>query len=170
MDASRVLVAVRVPMPAKRAFIAFTEQIGQWWQPNSIFQFTPGRVGTMVFESGPDGRLLERYDDGTEFVIGRVRLWDPPRRVVLGWRQASFAADQDTELHVSFEQVTGDGVQTRVTVEHFGWDRIPPEGAARHGFPLGVLQLRFAEWWQAQLGALAATRYASPDQEEKWEE
>ena len=154
-DASRVLVAMRVRVPAERAFVAFTERIAEWWQPNSIFQFTPGQVGTMVFESGPSGRLLERYDDGTEFVIGQVRVWEPPRRVVLGWRHATFAADQATELHVSFEEVTGDGVQTRVTVEHFGWDRIPPQSAARHGFPLEMLQLRFAEWWQAQLRALA---------------
>jgi hypothetical protein len=27
---------------------------------------------------------------------------------------------------------------TRVTVEHFGWDTIPQENAARHGFPLGI--------------------------------
>lgn len=155
IDASRVLVAVRVRVPAERAFAAFTERIAEWWQPRGLFQFTPGRVGTMVFETGPGGRLLERYDDGTEFEIGRVRAWEPPRRFVLGWRHATFAADADTELHVRFDEVAGDGVQTRVTVEHFGWDRIPPESAARHGFPLDVLQLRFAEWWQEQLRALA---------------
>ncbi|MGH3446947.1 MAG: SRPBCC domain-containing protein, partial [Nocardioidaceae bacterium] len=114
-------------------------------------------LGTMVFESGPRGRLVEKYDDGTEFVIGHVRAWDPPRRVVVGWRHASFAADQDTELHVRFEEIPGDDVQTRVTVEHFGWDRIPPEHSARHGFPLAVFQLRYAEWWQAQLNALAVS-------------
>jgi len=152
--ASRVLVAMRVRVPAERAFVAFTERIAEWWQPNGMFQFTPGQVGTMVFESGPSGRLLERYDDGTAFVIGQVRVWEP-RRVVLGWRHSTFAADQDTELHVSFGEVTGGGVQTRVTVEHFGWDRIPPQSLARHGFRLELLQLRFAEWWQAELRALA---------------
>lgn len=155
-EPSRVLVAMRVAAPAERAFAAFTERISQWWQPNGLFQFTPGRVGTMVFEPGPGGRLVERYADGSEFVIGRVRVWEPPRRIVLGWRQATFAADEDTELHVSFEEVTSDGAQTRVTVEHFGWDGIPPRSAARHGFPLEVLQLRFAEWWRAQLRELAA--------------
>jgi len=34
------------------------------------------------------------------------------------------------------------GVQTRVTVEYFGWDGISQQHAARHGFPLGVFQLR----------------------------
>ena len=31
---------------------------------------------------------------------------------------------------------------TRVTVEHFGWDAIPQEHAARHGFPLDAFQQR----------------------------
>ncbi|MGH3320818.1 MAG: hypothetical protein ACRDN9_11660 [Streptosporangiaceae bacterium] len=59
-DASRVLVAMRVRVPVERAFAAFTEQIGQWWRPNGLFPFTQGRVGTMVFESGPSGRLVEK--------------------------------------------------------------------------------------------------------------
>jgi hypothetical protein len=47
------------------------------------------------------------------------------------------------------------GDETRVTVEHLGWDGIPREHAARHRFPLDVFQLRHAEWWQALLGAFA---------------
>ena len=90
-----MLVALRVPVPAERAFVAFTERIAEWWQPNGICRFTPGRVATMVFESGPSGRLLETYGDGTEFVIGRVRVWDPPWRLVVRWRHAAFSADQD---------------------------------------------------------------------------
>lgn len=152
-DGSRVLVALRVGVPAERAFRAFTEHIGEWWRPNGLFQFTPGRTGTMSLEAGAGGRLIEKYDDGTEFVIGNVRAWDPPWRFVVGWRQAGFTAEQDTELHVRFEEIAG---QTRVTVEHFGWDRIPAGHQARHGFPLAVFQLRFAEWWQAQLAELAA--------------
>jgi uncharacterized protein YndB with AHSA1/START domain len=157
-EASRVLVALRVPVPAARAFAAFTEQIAEWWQPNGLFQFTAGRTGALAFEPGPHGRLVETYADGSSFVIGQIRTWDPPRRLVLSWRQASFAADQETELHVRFDDVedaTSAVAQTRVTVEHFGWDTIPPEHAARHGFPLPTFQLRFAQWWQALLGALS---------------
>jgi len=158
-DASRVLVALRVPVPAARAFEAFTEQISQWWQPNGLFQFTDDRSGTLAFEPGAGGRLVETYADGSSFVIGHIRVWDPPHRLVLSWRHASFAADQETELHVRFDEVdddpAGSATQTRVTVEHFGWDSIPPEHAARHGFPLATFQLRFAEWWQALLRSLS---------------
>ena len=39
-------------------------EIGQWWRPNGLFQFTDGRDGTLAFEPGPTGRLVETYDDG----------------------------------------------------------------------------------------------------------
>ncbi len=151
---SRVLVALRVPATAERAFAAFTNEIALWWQPSGLFQFTDGRTGTLAFEPGPTGRLIETYDDGTAFVIGDIRVWEPPHRLVLTWRHATFATDQGTELHVRFDAVREPTAHTRVTVEHFGWDAIPAGHAARHGFPLATFQLRFASWWQTLLGAL----------------
>jgi uncharacterized protein YndB with AHSA1/START domain len=80
-----------------------------------------------------------------------VHDWDPPNRLVFGWRQAGFPDDRSTEVAVTFDAVdTG----TRVTVEHFGWDAIPQEHAARHGFPLPAFQQRAAEWWQDLLRSL----------------
>lgn len=164
---SRVLVAVRVAAAPARAFDAFTTEIARWWRPNSLFQFTLGRTdGTLVFEPGPHGRLLERYPDGGSFVIGQVRVWEPPRRLVLSWRQAGFAADHETELHVRFESVgdvpgtdgeAAEHAATRVVVEHFGWDRVPRDHVGRHGFPLEAIQRRYAEWWQLLLASFTAT-------------
>ena len=147
-DGSRVLVSLRVDATPERAFAVFTEEIGQWWQPNGLFQFTDGRTGTLSFEPGVGGRLVERHPDGDTFVVGDVRVWEPPHRLVMSWRTERFEADQETELHVTFGAA---GDQTRVTVEHFGWDTIPAEHAARHGFPVAVFQQRWAEWWQSML-------------------
>jgi uncharacterized protein YndB with AHSA1/START domain len=149
---SRVLVALRVDATPERAFAAFTNEIGTWWRPNELFQFSVGRTGTLSFDPGPWGRLVETYEDGSTFVIGTISTWDPPHHLAVGWRQESFDIDQNTELHVRFEAV---GSQTRVTVEHFGWDGLPPAHAARHGFPLATFQLRFAQWWQSLLRDLA---------------
>ncbi|MEO8694120.1 MAG: SRPBCC domain-containing protein [Acidimicrobiales bacterium] len=147
---SRVLVALRVPAAPERAFAVFTSDIAQWWHPSPLFQFSENRTGRLAFEPGLDGRLTETYDDGSVFEIGRIRQWEPPHRLALSWRHASFPADRETEVHVRFDPV---GDETRITVEHFGWDAFPPEHAARHGFPLDVFQLRLAEWWKGLLRA-----------------
>ena len=148
---SRVLVALRIAAPPSRVFEAFTAEIGAWWRPNALFQTGRHPDGKLSIEPGLDGRLLETHADGDVDEIGRIRAWEPPVRLVLTWRPISFAADQETEVHVRFEPV--DGV-TRVVVEHFGWDGIPQEHAARHGFPLVTFQQRLAEWWRDLLDAL----------------
>ena len=102
---ARVLVSTRVSATTERTFDAFVGDIGQWWRPSPLFPFTPGRSGRMVFEPGPEGRVVERYDDGTEFEIGRVQVWDPPSELVLSWRMSTFEPGQQTQLHVRFEPV-----------------------------------------------------------------
>jgi uncharacterized protein YndB with AHSA1/START domain len=148
---SRVLVALRVDAPPDVTFRAFTEEIGTWWRPNGLFQFTDDRTGRLHLEPGVGGHLVETYADGTSFVIGTVRSWEPPRHLALSWRHASFGPDQETEVHVRFDAVDD---QTRVTVEHHGWSGIPHEDAARHGFPLEVFQRRLAEHWQTVLDSM----------------
>ena len=151
MSRSRVLVALRIAAPPARTFAAFTDEIGEWWRPNGLFRFTDRAGGRLAFEPDPPERLVEIGADGERFEIGPVREWDPPHRLVFGWRQDGFPDDRSTEVAVRFDEVdTG----TRVTVEHFGWDAIPQEHAARHGFPLDAFQQRTAEWWQELLGSL----------------
>jgi uncharacterized protein YndB with AHSA1/START domain len=149
--ASRVLVALRVAATPERAFAAFTEDIGAWWRPNELFQLTPAGPGVMAFEPGPGGRLVERHAGGDEYEVGRITLWDPPTELAFHWRPASFSTEQVTEVHVRFEPL---GAETRVVVEHTGWDAIAPHHAARHGFPIQVFLTREAEWWQALLRSL----------------
>ena len=47
---SRVLLSVRVKATPSRAFTAFTEEIGQWWKPNGLFEFRRGKAGALSFE------------------------------------------------------------------------------------------------------------------------
>ena len=85
-----MLVALRVGAPPARTFDAFTGEIGEWWRPNRLFQFTDRAGGRLAFEPEPPERLVEIGADGERFEIGAVREWDPPHRLVFGWRQASF--------------------------------------------------------------------------------
>ena len=150
---SRVLVAMRVRVTPERAFTAFTQEIAAWWRPSGLFQFTPKDTRSLRFEPLVGGRFLIGLSDGTQFEIGRIVRWEPPSELVFSWRQQSFTAEQSTTVSVRFEPV---GDETRVTVEHTGWDGIPQQHAARHGFALNVFQLRHAEWWQQLLAAFHA--------------
>lgn len=150
---SRVLIALRVPADPARAFEAFTREVGSWWQPNRLFQITPRGDGNLAFEPGVDGRLVTRFDDGETFEIGRISVWEPGKRLVFAWRQASFSAEQSTEVEVLFEPM---GEETRVSIEHRAWDSIPQGHAARHGFPERITLQRVADWWRVSLGALRA--------------
>ncbi len=151
--ASRILVALRVDADPARAFTVFTRDIGLWWRPSPLFAFTPRDPGVLSFESGEGGRLISTLAGGKVFEIGRIRAWTPPERLVFSWRQATFAAGQETEVEVRFEAVGG---QTRVTVEHRGWDTVPTGHVARHNIPDSIFLQRHGAWWQTLLGALNA--------------
>lgn len=144
---SKVYVALRVKVSPQRAFEAFVQEIGAWWRPNGLFQTTPRAPGVLAFEPGEGGRLTETLASGKVFEIGRIRAWEPPARLVFSWRQANFPPDLHTEVEVRFEPV---GEETRVSVEHRGFDQVP-EGAARHGFPDQVLLMRLGDWWRTLL-------------------
>ena len=103
---------------------------------------------------------METYDDGNSFVIGEVLAWDPPHRLAVGWRAATLRPRPGPPSCTCAS--TRSARQTRVKVEHFGWDGIPQAHAARHGFPLAPFQLRFAEWWQVLLKDLAEVAARDP--------
>jgi uncharacterized protein YndB with AHSA1/START domain len=146
--ASRILVSLRVKATPERAFEVFTREIGAWWRPNVLFQFTPRSPGMLSFEGS--ARLVETLESGKVFEVGKVTAWEPPRRLAFGWRQATFAPDQHTEVEVTFEPV---GEETRVTVSHSGWDTVPVGHVARHSFPDPLFLRRHGEWWQGLLAS-----------------
>ena len=87
----------------------------------------------LSFEPGGEGgRLIETRAGGKVFEIGRIRAWEPPRRLVFSWRQANFPPDLHTEVEVGFEAV---GEETRVSVEHRGFDQRPGRRARATASP-----------------------------------
>jgi len=151
---SKVFLAIRVPTNPQHAFEVFTQEIGYWWQSSGLFQITSAGDGTLEFEPGAGGYLFTTLPGGQRFEIGRTRIWEPGRRLVFVWRQASFDPDQATEVEVQFEAV---GDETRVSIEHRGWDTIPRRHAARHGFPEHITLQRAADWWRASLATFRLT-------------
>lgn len=155
---SRVVVSMRVATSTQRAFEAFTDEIGEWWADSPLFRFTPRSPGRLAFttpdENGGGRKLVERLANGREFVIGDVRVWRPGEKLVLSWRAASFGPEHATEVEVTFEPVENGA---RITVEHRGWDSVPQEHVARHGFPLPLFLQRLGEAWRNGLARLGAS-------------
>ncbi|MFN7165247.1 MAG: SRPBCC domain-containing protein [Hyphomonas sp.] len=145
---SAVLVAIRVPATPEDAFDAFTDGIGLWWRPSALFQLTPRGDGTLSFENRE--RLVTTLASGKVFEIGRVTQWERGARLAFTWRQANFPPGQVTSVEVTFQPV---GDETRVTVTHRGWDEVPQDHVARHGFPLQATQGHLANAWRAGLAA-----------------
>ena len=114
--------------------------------------FNECRATGWISDSAQLAKLMSKIDcQGGNTQIGKVLAWEPPDRLVFSWRQAAFPPDLHTEVEVRFEGV---GDETRVSVEHRGFDQVPHESAARHRFPDPVLLARLAEFWQAQLRAV----------------
>lgn len=149
---SRIVVSLRVAATSERTFDAFVRDIHAWWRPNDLFRFSSRSPGVLAFEPKVGGRLTETSADGAVFEIGRITVWEPGVRLAFSWRQASFEPDQATHVDVRFEAV---GSETRVTVEHLGWDAVPQDHVARHRFPDDIFLRRHAEWWRSLLAGMA---------------
>lgn len=103
-----------VPVTPVQAFVGFTAQMGEWWDP----MLSPDPATFTSIEIDPEGDVATVHDGGGErYVWGRVTTWEPlghyGQEFWLGHEQA-----QPTQLDVTFTE-EGDG--TRVRLVHSGW-------------------------------------------------
>jgi uncharacterized protein YndB with AHSA1/START domain len=78
-----------------------------------------------VLEGWSGGRILERTQDGTEHVWGRINAWEPPTRLAYDWHLRRDPSEA-TQVEIRFLD-HGDGM-TLVEIQHTGWDRLGAEG------------------------------------------
>ena len=136
-----------------RVWDAYVNHINEWW-PRQGEKFTYS-FGPMMerqprhirFEAGPDGHLYERFDDETEFIIGRITAWEPPDHLAYTWRDPRWPAD--TTVNVTFEEAEG---VTTVTIVHdgFGEEGVPDVAA---GYQEGGKEIMgaFRDWVLEQI-------------------
>ena len=122
MTIAPVVKSVSVKAAPKRAFELFTSEMGRWWPARMQIGRSP--FAAIVVEPHAGGRWFERDAEGAECEWGKVMVWEPPTRVLLGWQLNSrFAYDPEflTEVELTFAPVAGGG--SIVTVEHRNLER-----------------------------------------------
>jgi len=149
----RARVTVGVAVAPHDAFRLFTEEIELWWRRGPRFRNAPGDSGLIALEPKLGGRVFESYSVGTQervVEIGRIRVWDPPRRLLFDWRARNFAPAERTEVEVVFEPSASG---TRVTVTHSGWAALRADHPVRHGKVGAEHSREVGLWWGALLSA-----------------
>ncbi|HSU01006.1 MAG TPA: SRPBCC domain-containing protein [Nocardioides sp.] len=107
-----IVAEVTVPVSPTEAFVGFTAQMGEWWDP-MLSPDPPTFTGIAI---DPDGEVEMVHND-EKYAWGRVLEWDPIGRYSQEF-WLGHAAEQPTRLDVSFTE--GDG-GTLVRLEHGGW-------------------------------------------------
>jgi uncharacterized protein YndB with AHSA1/START domain len=152
MDAStRVSQSAEVRADPAAAFELYTAGINRWWKRDSWYWNDRERARGLRIEPFVGGRFVEVYDEvsGEGFEIGRVRVWEPGRRVVYSWRQADWPAGEELEIEVGFEPA---GAGTLVTIEVRGWERLAGGAEIGRGYGEGAKEL--LGWYAAAATSL----------------
>lgn len=104
-----------------RAFDIFATQMGRWWPADHHIGATA--FADIVVEPRVGGRFYEIGQDGAECDWGRVRAYEPGKRLLLGW-QLNADWDYDPEFEVEVEVTFASiGDQTEVRLVHRNLDR-----------------------------------------------
>jgi uncharacterized protein YndB with AHSA1/START domain len=143
-----------VATSAERAFQVFTEEMSTWW-PLASKHIGKADAKMVVMEPFVGGRWFEQGVDGSECDWGRVRIWDPPRRLVLSWEISSdwrHDPSIQTEVEVRFN---AEGGSTRVDLEH----RLLHYYGEKAAQMRGIFDSK--EGWTALLDAFAARASAT---------
>jgi uncharacterized protein YndB with AHSA1/START domain len=150
---AKVMVAVSVVADPATAFDIFTQEVDTWWRRGPKYRFRGRRHGTLRFEPGVGGRLVEVYDEaaGDLFEVGKILDWEPGTRLRFEWRAPNYRAGQVTVVEVRF---IATAAGTRVVVEHSGWETLPGDHPARHGLDDTPFLQSMGGWWREQLASL----------------
>ena len=143
--------SVVVQATPERAFEVFTAGIDRWWPKTHGIGAAP--VKESIIEPFVGGRWYARCEDGSDVVVGHVRVWQPGVQFVVTWE---ISADWKPDARVAFASevdvrfVPDAAGGTRVDLEHRNFERMggaageTMRNAVDNGWP-GLLNLYVAE-------------------------
>ena len=125
IEIAPVRKSVVVEASPPQAFAVFTSGINRWWPKSHGIGATP--IAESVIEPFVGGRWYTRHEDGTDVVLGHVRVWQPAERLVVSWEiSAEWKPDPrpavTSEVEVRF--IAEPSGRTRVDLEHRNFERM----------------------------------------------
>lgn len=114
-----------MPAPPRDAFVAFTSQLDQWWDP----LLTPDPASFSGVDLDPRGEVAFRHGKDRH-VWGEVTEWDPGTRLSLAF-WLGHSPDHPTTVAVTFTAEGRD--KTRVRLEHGGWTTETADARDKYG-------------------------------------
>ena len=103
MSIAPITCTVQVKALPAQAFKLFSQRMSDWWPKGKTIGSKPAVAVTI--EPIPGGKWIERDEDGVETQWGKVLVWEPPGRLVLGWQlNSEFKFDPNlvTEVELTF--------------------------------------------------------------------
>ena len=117
--------SVIVKATPQHAFEVFALRVDRWWPKTHGIGSAPIRQS--VIEPFVGGRWYTTFEDGTEAVVGHVRVWEPGKQFVVSWEinsawkpesRVAFASEVDVRFVADAEG------STRVELEHRDFERM----------------------------------------------
>jgi uncharacterized protein YndB with AHSA1/START domain len=125
-----VLKSLRVKAPQAHAFEVFTSGVGRWWPLTHSIGGAP--VKAVVMETHLGGRWYQLCEDGSQAVIGKVLVWEPPHRFVATWDiNSQWKADTVIGSEVEVRFIPDGPDATLVELEHRKFEQMGAEAGGK---------------------------------------
>ena len=112
-----VTKSILVNASAAHAFEVFTSGLRRWWPREHGIGKTPRKA--VVMETHLGGRWYELAEDDTQTTVGKIIVWEPPRRFVMTWDiNSQWKPDAAVSSEVEVRFIPDGANVTRVELEH----------------------------------------------------
>ena len=118
--------SIRVNATQAHAFEVFTSGLGHWWPRDHGIGKKPTKA--VVMETRLGGRWYELSEDGSQATVGKIIVWEPPRRFVMTWDiNSQWKPDSTVSSEVEVRFIAEGANATRVELEHRKFEQMGAE-------------------------------------------
>jgi uncharacterized protein YndB with AHSA1/START domain len=118
--------SIRVNASQAHAFDVFTAGLERWWPLDHGIGKTPRKAAVMETRLG--GHWYELAEDGTRTNVGKIIVWEPPKRFVMTWDiNSRWQPDTTIGSEVEVRFIPDGAGATRVELEHRKFEQMGAE-------------------------------------------